>query len=171
MNNSIVGILFLLNISLGGKIGFEKDVVRADGIGNLKIGMTPIEASQQAGFRILKADSLTKSDSECFMASLEGQPDEIKVMVEKGHITRIDIHSKKFQTVDGLRIGDGESKIKKKYTGIFKEEQHPYILGNGKVIFVNQGNGNGFLFETENGKIIEYQVGDTSSIQYREHCL
>jgi hypothetical protein len=142
-----------------------------DAFGPVKIGMTRSQASFALGVPLLfmpVGDS--EPDLACDYIYPHGNHFGLGFMVENGHITRIDVHDLKFETVDGISIGDKEEKVFNVFKDRVDEEIHPYIGKEGKYLVIVK-NDFGWVFETDRGIITKFRSGKLESIRYIEGCL
>ncbi len=149
-------------------------VLQVDRYGPVVIGMTPDEASVKLKLPLIPEHQLDRDDKEseaCHYEYPSGDYQDIGFMVENGHITRIDVHSKKISTISKIHIGDSEESVKKAFPGKVTEEIHPYIGREGKYLIVETKPGYAFIFETDRGKITTFRSGRLSSVRYIEGCL
>jgi hypothetical protein len=145
--------------------------LQVDRYGPVNIGMTPEEASAKLNVPLVPEGFLDDDSQACHYVFPSGDYRDIGFMVEDGHITRIDIRSKKISTINNIRIGDSEETVKKAFPGKVLEEIHPYIGKEGKYLIVETKLGYAFIFETDRGKITRFRSGKLSSVRYIEGCL
>jgi len=170
-----ISIVILMSCFVGnafaeGKEGLAKYQLKVDRLGPVSVGITPSEAHTRLGMRI-EPETPGNEDEGCYYVSPIGYTEDIRFMVEDGHITRIDIISRKIASSGGIRAGDTERAVKKAFSGIVKEEPHPYLEEDGKYLIVETKPGYGFIFETMQGKITTFRSGRLSSVRYIEGCL
>jgi hypothetical protein len=141
-------------------------VVRYDGVGPVKIGMTLTELSQ-ALHQELAPDE--KDEHGCFYIDARGH-DHVEIMIVDGHVVRVDVGARGTTTADGIQVGDSEAHARTVYGARMKVTPHTYI-DNGHYLTVRSSDGRyGIRFETENGKIIGFYAGTYDAIQYVEGC-
>lgn len=145
--------------------------LQVDRYGPVVIGMTPGEASAKLKVPLTPEGPLDEEAKACHYEYPSGDFNDIGFMVEDGHITRIDISSKRISTVSKIRIGDSEESVKKAFPGKVTEEIHPYIGEEGKYLIVETKPGYAYIFETDHGKITTFRSGRLGSVRYIEGCL
>ena len=167
----IIIFFCIINVFAGEIEKLNTYQLEVDRYGPVQIGMTPQEASTKLGISLVPADLPSEEDIVCHYVYPEGKFDDVGFMVEYGHITRIDIYSKKISSVGAIHIGDSETAVKQAFPGKVKEEIHPYIGSEGKYLIVETKKGFAFVFETDRGKVTTFRAGRLSSVQYIEGCL
>jgi hypothetical protein len=145
------------------------DLVRPDGVGALRVGMT-IPALE----RVLKQRIEVPKDPEdghCFYAEPKAHP-KLSLMIESGRLRRIDIREAGVATNDGIQVGDSVEKVKAKYGTRLKIEPHFYSGPEDKYLTVTFSSGRlATRFETHNDLIDSIYSGSFKQVQYVEGCL
>jgi hypothetical protein len=142
-------------------------VVREDGVGPVKIGMSLSQLDAVLHERFLMPPN--KNDQGCFYANPKLHP-YISFMIENGHLVRIDVESPGVSTSTGIRVGDWESHVQQVYGSRVKVEAHKYV-DTGHYLTVRSSSGHyGIRFETDQGKITSFYAGTFEAIQYVEGC-
>ncbi len=157
------------------------NVITADGIGPLKIGMTKDEVIAAVGdTRTPDADGIPGSD--CIEFQPRRAPDGVWVMIEAGRLTRItlgDLSSVK--TDKGLGLGDRADAVKTAYGDQARTSPHAYQDKPAEYItWWTGGPRAGPYLEDESARGIVYEIDATGkvgaihaggpSIQYVEGC-
>jgi hypothetical protein len=161
----------LIFVILPGTLALGQDlrVVRPDGIGPAKIGMTlpQLNAALHEHFAMPKE----KDDQGCFYASPRSHP-QLAFMIEDGHLTRVDVNKPGTSTVEGIQVGDTEARAKSVYGRKLKIEPSKYARDEGGHYLTLQPANEkyGVRLETEKGKITEFYAGTDNAIQYFEGC-
>lgn len=148
----------------------EKQQLQIDRLGPITVGMTVKEASEKSGVKLKETEPSDSGNEACYYVYPDGKYGDIGFMIEEERITRIDITSRKFASIRGVRVGDTEAAVKKAFPGKVKEQAHPYLEGDGKYLIVKLKPGYGFIFETEKGKVTSFRSGKFESVQYIEGC-
>ncbi|ACM19339.1 hypothetical protein Geob_0977 [Geotalea daltonii FRC-32] len=148
----------------------EKQQLQVDRLGPIAVGMTVKEASEKSGIKLKETEPSDSGNEECYYVYPDGKYGDIGFMIEEERISRIDITSRKFASIHGLRVGDTEASVKKAFPGKVKEQAHPYLEEDGKYLIIKLKPGYGFIFETEKGKVTSFRSGKFESIQYIEGC-
>jgi hypothetical protein len=142
-------------------------VVREDGVGPAKVGMTLSQLNTALGEKFVMP--WRKDDQTCFFVKPAKHP-HFAFMIENGRFSRVDVDAPGISTSEGIHIGNSEAQARRVYGARMKVEPHAYIEG-GHYLTVRSADGRfGTRFETSNGKIISFYAGRFESIQYIEHC-
>jgi hypothetical protein len=157
----------LLCLSLiGGSFASDGWVVREDGVGPVKIGMTQAQLSATLHERLSEDES---GSDNCFYVHARGH-DHISFMILEGKLVRVDVDSPGIATFSGVQVGDSEAHARQIYGAKLKVTEHKYI-DTGHYLTVRSADGNyGVRFETDKGRIIEFYAGNYEAIQYVEGC-
>lgn len=140
-------------------------VVRHDGFGKIKVGMTVAQASQALGAELVRGKGY---EDACFYVDPKGIKG-VRFMVTNGKIARIDVSSNKYATDKGARIGDTEDRIKSLYPGIkvypqkYDEKKHDMEINSGDKKYL-------IIFETDGKRVTGFRVGNTEEVGYVEGC-
>jgi hypothetical protein len=141
-------------------------VIREDGVGPVKVGMTLAQLSA-ALHQELAADE--RGEQGCFYINAHGH-DNVSFMIIDGHVARVDVGAPGNKTSTGIQVGDSEAQIQKVYGARVKVDAHQYI-DTGRYLTVRSADGRyGVRFETDKGKITMFYAGKYDAIQYVEGC-
>jgi hypothetical protein len=152
---------------MGSSLANDTWVVREDGVGPVKIGMTlsQLNTALHEKFSMPAA----QDDQGCFYVS-PGKHPHIAFMIEEGRLVRIDVESAGVATPEGIQVGDSESHARQVYGSRLKVEPQKYI-DTGHYLTVRSEDGRyGIRFETDQGKITMFYAGRYDAIQYVEGC-
>jgi hypothetical protein len=156
-------MLVLITSSFGADDGW---MVREDGVGPAKIGMTLPQLRAALHERLKQEDS---GSDACWYVTPEKHP-HTSFMILHGRFVRVDVTARGIATSDGIQIGDFEAAVRKKYGPSMAVEPHTYI-DDGHYLTIRSGDRKyGIRFETEKGKITGFYAGLFSAIQYVEGC-
>jgi hypothetical protein len=142
-------------------------IVREDGVGPVKIGMT------LGQMRSTLRQNLTKEEGgsdSCYYVHAAGHG-HIDFMIIDDHLVRIDVDAPSILTSSGLQVGDSESKVLKVYGPKLKVTEHQYVDTGHYLTVRSDDRRYGIRFETDGGKITMFYVGTYEAIQYVEGCL
>jgi len=143
-------------------------VVREDGFGPAKVGMTLSQLNTVLGEKF--AMPIEKDGQACFDVLSTKHP-HVSFMIEDGHLSRMDVDAPGITTSEGVQVGDSEAKALRVYGPRLKVEPHHYI-NDGHYLTVRSSDGRyGRRFETEKGKITSFYSGRFASVQLVEGCL
>ncbi len=145
--------------------------VHKNGYGPVSIGMSVKEASKAFGQELKPAHTLDEDDKLCHYVYPDGNYKKIGFMVERGLVTRVDVHSNLYTTDSGVTVGQSDRMVYEKYKDKVSEQIHPYIGTEGKYLIVNTQKGFQLIFETDNGVITSFRTGKLPSVAYIEGCL
>jgi hypothetical protein len=154
--------------SIGVLRASDEWMVREDGVGPAKVGMTLFQLNTAMGEKF--AMPRNKDDQACFVVKPAKHP-HITFMIEDGHFSRVDVDAPGIATIEGVHVGDSEAQARRVYGPRLKIEPHQYIEG-GHYLTVRSSDGRyGTRFETDKGKIQSFYAGQFKSIQLVEGCL
>jgi hypothetical protein len=142
-------------------------VIRDDGVGPAKIGMSPA----QLGAALHQDFSMPagKEDQGCFYLSPRGH-EHIAFMIVDEHLVRVDVSSTGITTSTGIQVGDSESRVHKVYGSAVKVTPHTYA-DNGHYLTIRSTDPRfGVRFETSDEKITMFYAVTFEAIQYVEGC-
>lgn len=142
-------------------------VIREDGVGPAKIGMTLTQLRTALHDRLIE-DGDSGSDN-CWYAKPAKHP-HISFMILDGRFVRADVVVRGVPTMDGVQVGDSESDVRRRYGPMMKVEPHQYIDDGHYLTLQSTDRKYGIRFETEKGKITSFYAGRFSAIQYVEGC-
>jgi hypothetical protein len=159
-------LLVLLSVSM---VQADEDwVIREDGVGPVRIGMTvpQLNVVLHQRFSIPK----DKDEQACFYVKPTKHP-QIAFMIENGRLSRANVDGPGISTTEGVQVGDSEEHARRVYGARLKVEPHKYI-DDGHYLTVRSSDGlYGIRFETEKGKIQRFYAGRFKAVQYVEGCL
>jgi hypothetical protein len=140
------------------------------GIGPLRAGMTIAEARRAVpSFSVPQS---AEKEGLCQYATVKGLPPGVSIMVEDGIIGRVDVDSVAPPTAEGARVGDTEERVKALYPNRVTVSPHKYT--DGHYLTVRSATPgytiHRIVFETNNGRVTQYQAGRVPQVQYVEGC-
>jgi hypothetical protein len=159
-------VVALLSMSM---VQADEDwVIREDGVGPVKIGMTLPELNTVLHQRFSMPKD--KDEQACFYVKPTKHP-HIAFMIEDGRLSRADVDGPGISTTEGIQVGDSEEHARRVYGPRLKVEPHKYFE-DGHYLTVRSTDGRyGIRFETEKGKIQRFYAGRFKAVQYVEGCL
>ena len=155
------------------------DVLTADGIGPLKIGMTQAEVIAAVGDT--RTPAAAGIPGECREFQPQRAPDGVWVMIEEGKLTRITLSElSTVKTDKGFGLGDKPDAVKAAYPDAkatphkYQDEPAEYITwwqgGPRTEAYVQDETARGVVYEIDGtGKVGAIHAGGPS-IQYVEGC-
>jgi hypothetical protein len=160
---------FLLCLCLvANSLAADTWVLREDGIGPVKIGMSLSQLNAVLQEKFSKPTEEWESQ-ECFYVKPSRHP-HITFMIEDGRVSRVDVDGAVVATSTGIRVGHAEARALKIYGSALKIDSHQYIE-TGHYLTIQSNSGRyGIRFETDQGRITTFYGGLYSAIQYVEGC-
>ena len=160
-----------------------EQILRPDGLGPVRIGMTVSQAERALGAKMKSRGARYASGSEsCWYTQRADHVDPlVSYMVWFGKIVRIDISQfedgKSERSVPpvasekGIRIGDTEEQIKSAYGSTVGISPHAYgDEGDHYWTVLAKGKRRGLRFETLGGKVQDFHAGLINAITLVEGC-
>ena len=152
-----LGLLAFLTIAIiSGSLADEAWVIREEGAGPVKIGMSlsQLNAVLHEKFSIPDEEGLA-----CFSVSLKRHP-RISFMLLDARLARIDVLGPGIFTAAGVQVGDSEEHALQVYGSELKVEPHKYMGPDGHYLTMRSRNNRyGIRFETDNSKIETFYAG------------
>ncbi len=143
-------------------------IVREDGVGPTKIGMSLAQLSAVLHEKF--SPPADKEDQGCFYVNPSKHP-QIAFMIENGRLVRVDVDREGLSTSEGIQVGDSESHALKVYGHLLKVEPRAFMEEEGHFLTASSRDGRfGVRFETDHGKITGFYAGRYKAIQYIEGC-
>ncbi|GAB4464441.1 MAG: hypothetical protein OHK0037_18440 [Elainellaceae cyanobacterium] len=147
--------------------------VQLKGVGPVRVGMTVNEAKQAAGVPLVRAENTYGEGESCYFLNAQGIAD-LGFMVTDGRIARVDVgRGSSIKTLSGAGIGSTEAQIQQLYPGQITSTPHEYFDNGKYMTFVPKDEADKafrVIFETDNGRVIEYRAGKMPEVQYIEGC-
>jgi hypothetical protein len=124
-------------------------VVREDGVGPVKIGMSLSQLNTVLHERFSLPDA--KDEEGCFYVDSRKHP-HVAFMIIDGHLARIDVGEPGVATSTGIQVGESESHVLRIYGSRLKVQPHQYT-DSGHYLTARSKDGRfGVRFETDQGK-------------------
>jgi hypothetical protein len=159
-------ILLILMCLASDSLAADTWIIRYEGAGPVKIGMTLAQLSATLHEKLSEQES---GSEDCFYVTAPGH-DHIGFMIVKGRLVRIDVTAPGIATASGFQVGDSEARALKIYGLRMKVTPHQYV-DTGHYLTIRSTDGHyGIRFETDQGKITGYYAGTYEAIQYVEGC-
>ena len=143
-------------------------VIRPDGIGSIRIG-TPFAALKIPLKQPVRTTDFNDQGS-CFYAQLD-LPDEIKLMIEDGIVTTVDVMKPGIRTEQGVGVGDPVSKVRQAYGKRVRNTPDPYDAGHQNLTVLSKNGKYAIRFYTAESKVSAITAGRIQSVNYMEGCL
>ena len=100
-------------------------VVREEGVGPVRVGMTLSQLSTVLGEKF--AMPLERDGQACFDVQSTKHP-HVSFMIEDGHLSRVNVDAPGITTTEGVQVGDSEAKALRVYGSRLKVERKDYDL-------------------------------------------
>ena len=146
-----------------------RQVLRADGIGPLRVGMTLAEAARALG----GVSDTTKLERACDYVQPTAADLGVALMVEEGRVTRVDVRdSSRVATAAGIALGDSASRVRAAYPGArvlphkYDEAGHYFVVIPGSPADTVHR----LVIEELNGVVTALRGGAAPSVEYVEGC-
>jgi hypothetical protein len=152
-------------------LGNDIWVLRDDGIGPVKIGMSIAQLKTNLHRKVEEEDSGRDSGTDtCYYVHETGR-EHVHYMMINDRVVRIDVDERGTPTLTGIQVGDSEAKVRRVYGSKVNVMAHQYIETGHYLTVRSPDRRHGIRFETDDGKIIEFYAGTYEAIQYVEGCL
>lgn len=127
-------------------------------------------------------------ETACTYAVWNAAPPGVRVMVEDGAVTRVDVlRGRTIATEEGARIGDSEARIDSLYEGRVERRPHKYTEGSYLIVRAdtarplpevtdpgatppNTRSDFRLVFETDGARVTRYRAGLFPAVEYVEDC-
>ena len=149
------------SVSYGERVTF-------DGVGRLRVGLTPWDALKGLDELVLGDDG-----GQCTMVKLQSADCGLSVMLQSGRIARVDIDQGDYRTAEGIEIGSSEDELSRAYGAGLESVPNRYTRGAQDITVqkVVSGQRRSILFYVENGEVRSFRAGDAGAVALVEHCL
>jgi|SRR5580698_9626332 hypothetical protein len=166
MHLPLVGFLLFL-LPLSSSFANERWVIREDGMGPLKVGMSLTELKTVLHQELSEEES---GSENCFYLHARGHA-HLALMIEDGRLSRIDVDAPGIATSTGIQVGDSEQHLRQVYGAKLRVTEHKYIDTGHYFTARSPDRRYGVRFETDKGKVLTFYAGRYESIQYVEGCV
>ncbi|HEX3093461.1 MAG TPA: hypothetical protein VHW72_12600 [Candidatus Angelobacter sp.] len=168
MNQRNLLVAYMLFATVAVSTATHKWVVRFDGTGPVKIGMSLSDLNAALHEKFSMPND--KDEQACFYVEHSKYPG-VAFMIQEGFVTRVDVDRPEVSTAEGIKIGDSESRAMQVYGSKLKVELHHYTAPEGHYLTVLSSNERyGIRFETDKGKIVRFYAGQQQAIALVEGC-
>lgn len=150
-------------------------VMRFDGMGPLRVGMTLDEARAALGGDLAMpptAGGVDEGPDRCDYPRSARLPAGAMVMVQGQRVVRVEVDSGTLATAEGARIGDPEARIQQLYAGRVTVQPHKYTDGHYLVVRPAEASDTTHLlvFETDGRVVQRFRAGQKPQVEYVEGC-
>lgn len=147
-------------------------MVTPRGVGPVRVGMSASEVSAALGQRLVIPSEAT-ADERCAYATWRGAPPGVSLMIENGHVERVDVDSASIPTTAGVRVGDSEESVRAVYAERVTTTPHKYDpSGHNLTVRPAAAADSMFriVFETDGKRVMRFRAGRLAAVQYVEGC-
>jgi hypothetical protein len=142
-------------------------VVRIDGVGPLRVGMTAVDARKALGLPA----SAGAGKGCSYLAGASTTPLHANVMLAGDTVVRFDVRDSSIATAEGARVGDGESRVESLYDGRVSVQPHKYVAGGHYLVVTDPAHpGDRLVFETDGNVVTQFRAGRTPEVMNIEGC-
>jgi hypothetical protein len=154
----------------GDSLDFARWVLRADGVGPVRVGMTLAEVDRLLPGGL--ADT-TDLDPECDYVEFRNGPPGVELMTHADTVVRVDVDdSARVTTALGAHPGDPEDRIRALYPGARMEPNHYDEDGHYFVVIPGAPSDtlHRIVFETDGSVVTTLRSGLFPAVEYVEGC-
>lgn len=147
-------------------------VISDQGVGPIRFGMTPEEATLAAGVPLVGDAESFSEDPSCYYVAAEGELGELfSFLVSDGKIARISVFAEPpIASAEGGYVGDSEAHILELYKDATVEDA-PVEFGGGHIISVKSADGqHGYVFNTDGKTVTDWRAGRYPEVEWVEGC-
>jgi len=139
------------------------------GLGTIKVGMTKAQAERAGGIRLVYQGPAMHG---CRYIRPRNRYIRASFMLIRGRIVRTDVWRRGIRTVSGVRVGDSEASVRRRFAGRLRITPHAYT--NGRYLeFIPRDRvdrNRRVIFETTNGRVSAMRAGRLPEVRYIEGC-
>ena len=168
ISRALTGLFVLGVLTTSTSMAGEGWIVRQNGVGPVKIGMSlgQLNAVLHEKF----APPTSKDEQACFYVDTAKQR-QILFMIVDGRLARVDVSKAGLGTAEGIQVGDSEERARQVYGSRLEVKPHAYTGPQGHYLTLRSTDGRyGIRFVTDEGKITMFYAGRFDAIQYIEGC-
>lgn len=150
-------------------------VLRLDGAGPVRVGMTVDEARAALGGDLRMGDPAGATEpgpDRCEYPRSTRLPPRVRMMVEGQRVVRVEVDSGSVATAEGARIGDTEARVRQLYPGRVTVSPHKYT--DGRYLTVRPAAASDtthlLVFETDGRVVQRFRAGQKPQVEYVEGC-
>jgi hypothetical protein len=139
------------------------------GIGPVRVGMTPAQASKARGEPLVPAAGMAGSDT-CELMHFATNP-TLLFMVEAGHVVRVETADASYHTSSGVAVGDTEEHALQRYRGGVETAVHHYNEKGHYLTVRSKDKRSAVVLETDGTRVVYIRAGRVPAAEYVERCL
>jgi hypothetical protein len=148
----------------------EGVAVTPEKFGLVKIGMTVAEAAKATGGAVREPE-FGRPAEDCYYGQFVSHGEAVmNMVVENDKITSFEVYEPDIHTAEKIGVGSSAEAVKEAFEGKWKAI--PKEDSEERDIRVEEGDGRGYLFVIESGKVVQYNAGILSAVlNGLEGCL
>lgn len=160
--------LVAVTLFAGFAIAAEPMIVSPEGYGPVRFGekLTAVEKDLGEKSALITEEG---SDDSCGYVKFKKLPG-VMFMVEKGVVTRVDVHDDKIANSAKLSVGTSLASARRLQPKL-RVKKNAYDDKAHDLVLKTEDGKKALLFEESNGKIISVRAGLEPSVEYIEGCL
>jgi hypothetical protein len=162
-NRASLAQLLLCLTLVGSSLGSDAWVVREDGVGPVKIGMTLAKLSATLHQKLSEDKFGTDN---CFYAHARGH-DNVSFMIIDAVCCDVNVEAPGIETSTGIQVGDSEAQVRRVYGSKIKMTALQYVDTGHYLTVVFPDGRYGVRFVTDKGKFTVFYAGKYDAIQLR----
>jgi len=149
--------------------------VRFDGIGPIRVGMTPEEAGRAAGVTLVKGEGpYCTSLAPSFDVVPNGYPPRSYSLVltnTTGRVDMVEVFATPTATVSGIRVGSSVNDVMRAYSGQIVDRRNGAPTGRLVLRAPDSSMGDvAIVFVIDDGEVVSYRAGRRSVVEADEAC-
>lgn len=165
----VSAVVIVLPFSSGLAQPFRGAELMANGLGELKIGMTFDDVNRDLKQKINPSNIEFRATPNCDYNKLADIPGVALVFIDNV-LSRIDVERSGIKASHGIAVGDRQSDVVKKLHNA-KKEPLDHVPEGVAYVIEHVGSQNGLSFQFENGVLVRMIAGNRKVIRYAEACM
>lgn len=155
-----------------GNLGSSEDSqphLTFDALGSVQIGQSVQALVADVG--PLSPGASSEGEERCYYISAAGAPSSVMLMIDEGHVGRIDVVEAGVRTLEGASVGLPAVELKRIYGTRLQAEPHKYAYPEGQYLTLQSSNGrHANRFETDGDVVTSFYAGTADTITLSEGC-
>jgi hypothetical protein len=141
--------------------------VSDSGAGPVRVGMSAADVRRAVGGELSLPVNL---DATCEYTRARSAPGGLRFMLNEGQVARVDADSAAVPTTRGVRVGDGEARVRERYGSLVREEPHKYVAGGRYLVVRGADTTRALVFETDGRVVTRLRGGRLPEVLWVEGC-
>ncbi len=168
---ALVGLLAAAALAAAGDAGLTPSSrISTSGLGPVDVGMTRAQAERAGGVRLVFESGAI---GDCRYARPRGGAVRASFMFTGRRIARVDVARRGIATPSGIRVGDREATVRRRFAGPLRITRHEYRPGGRYLEFVprdRRERNRRVIFETDGRRVTHIRAGRLPEVRYIEGC-